>query len=406
MAWTGARDLKAQLLQLWERGSLLRQAASGESGFPLRLTLKGPASSDITNRFDAVRAWSAELAATPRVRLEWQEIRHRVQGTQRLPASAWIDCIDDALAWLGKKAEWDRFVALVSETRRAQPDLLPWLERRPLQALELAGDWARLLAVVQWLKDHPRPGIYLRQVDLPGVHTKFIESHRSVLAELLDLALPPHAIDATRTGVAQFAGRYGFLEKPVRLRFRVLDAQLQVVCGVALPDVTLDAESFSRLQPAVKRVFITENETNFLAFPPVPESIVLFGAGYGWDALARSTWLNDCTVYYWGDIDTHGFAILDRLRGHFAHVVSFLMDRQTLDAHEAVWGREDTPVVSDLHRLTADERDLYDALRDNRIRTGLRLEQEQIAFHAVTLRLQALLGNAGGGSQSGRGRAV
>jgi hypothetical protein len=401
MAWSGARDLKAQLSQLWERGTLLRQAASGQSGFPLRLTLRGPGSADITNRFEAVRAWSAELAATPRVRLEWQEIRHRVQGTQRLPASAWIDCIEDVLALLGKQGEWDRFAALVRDTRQAQPDLLPWLERRPLQALELAGDWARLLAVVQWLKDHPRPGIYLRQVDLPGVHTKFIESHRSVLAELLDLALPPQAIDATRTGVAQFAGRYGFLEKPVRLRFRVLDPQLQVVCGVASPDVTLDAESFSRLRPAVRRVFITENETNFLAFPLVPESIVLFGAGYGWEALARSAWLNDCTLYYWGDIDTHGFAILDQLRGHFAHVVSFLMDRQTLDAHEAVWGREATPVMSDLHRLTADERALYDVLRDNRIRTGLRLEQEQIGFRAVSQRLQALLGNAGAGSQDG-----
>jgi hypothetical protein len=394
MAWTDANELKAQLLRLWERGSLLRQPASGSNGFPLRLALKGPGSADITNRFDAVRAWSGEMAAMPRIRLEWQEIRHRVQGTQRLPASAWIDCIDDALALLGKRREWDRFVALVSETRQAQPELLPWLERRPLQALELAGDWARLLAVVQWLKDHPRPGIYLRQVDLPGVHTKFIEAHRGVLAELLDLALPPQAVDLTRTGVAQFAGRYGFLEKPARLRLRVLDPQLQVVCGVASPDVTLDAESFSLLRPAVKRVFITENETNFLAFPPVPASIVLFGAGYGWEALARSTWLKDCTLYYWGDIDTHGFAILDQLRGHFAHVQSFLMDRQTLDAHQAVWGREATPLMSDLHRLTADEGALYDALRDNQIRSGLRLEQEQIGFQAVRQHLQALLDNS------------
>jgi len=401
-AWTGPRELKAQLLQLWERGSLLRQAASGQNGFPLRLTLKGPGSADITNRFDAVRAWSAELAAMARIRLEWQEVRHRVQGTQRLPVSAWVDGIEDALALLGKEREWHRFAALVNATRQAQPALLPWLERRPSQALALADDWARLLAVVQWLEDHPRPGIYLRQVDLPGVHTKFIEAHRGVLAELLDLALPPQAIDATKTGVTQFAGRYGFREKPARLRLRVLDAQLQVVCGVASPDVTLDAESFSSLRPAVKRVFITENETNFLAFPPLPESIVLFGAGYGWEALARSTWLNECTLYYWGDIDTHGFAILDQLRGHFAHVVSFLMDRQTLDAHEAVWGREATPVISDLHRLTVDERALYDALRDNRIRTGLRLEQEQIGFGMVSRHLQALLGNTGDGGQGVR----
>lgn len=77
------------------------------------------------------------------------------------------------------------------------------------------------------------------------------------------------------------------------------------------------------------------------------------------------------------------------------------MDRQTLDAHEAVWGREATPVMSDLRRLTVDEQALYDALRDNRIRTGLRLEQEQIGFGLVGQRLQALLGNADDRSQGG-----
>lgn len=65
--------------------------------------------------------------------------------------------------------------------------------------------------------------------------------------------------------------------------------------GIDCPDITLDADSFSRLQLAVQRVFITENEINFLAFPSVKDAIVIFGAGYGWDALARSRWLNDCT---------------------------------------------------------------------------------------------------------------
>ena len=391
MTWTGPKELKAQLVRLWERGDLLRDAVSGQSRFPLRLTLKGPGSADITDRFDVVRAWAAELAATDSVRLEWQEIRHRVQGTQRLPSSAWVDAVEDALLWLGKRREWDRFAALVSATRQAHPALLPWLEKRPLQALALAEEWARLLAVVGWLTEHPRPSIYLRQVDLPGVHTKFMEVHRSVLAELLDLALPAEAVNPSKSGIGQFSGRYGFLEKPTRIRFRVLDPEVQSVCGAECPDITLDADSFSRLRLHVRRVFITENETNFLAFPRVKEAIVIFGAGYGWDALARGRWLNDCTVYYWGDIDTHGFAILNQLRGQFAHVVSFLMDRETLNAHTAIWGVEDKPSLVDLPRLTADERTLYDDLRDNRIRKGLRLEQEQIGFGWVSHRLQELL---------------
>jgi len=391
VTWTGPKALKAQLARLWERGDLLRDAVTGHACFPLRLSLKSPGSADITDRFDEVRAWAAELAATDSIRVEWQELRHRVQGTQELPASVWIDTVEHALTWLGKRRERERFSALVSATRQTLPDVLPWMERRPLQALELAAEWPRLLAVVTWLVEHPRPGIYLRQVDVPGVHSKFIEAHRRVLAELLDLALPADAVDSGKTGIGQFAARYGFLEKPTRIRFRVLDPAIRVMPGLACPDVTLDADSFSRLELAVQRVFITENETNFLAFPPVHDAIVIFGAGYGWDALARSHWLKGCAIHYWGDIDTHGFGILDQLRGHFGHVDSFLMDRATLDAHAAVWGREDKPLMADLHRLTSDESDLYDDLRDNRIRAGLRLEQEHIGFHWLAHRLPQVL---------------
>ena len=394
MTWTGPKELKAQLLRRWQRGEFLRDAVTGNTRFPLRLSLKSPSSVDITDRFNEVRAWAIELAAMDLIRVQWQEVRHRVQGAQKLPVSVWVETIEDALSWLGKRQECDRFLVQVSSTRQSHPALLPWLEKRPLQALELSAEWSRLLDVVAWLARHPRPGIYLRQVDLPGVHSKFIETHRKVLTELLDLALPADAIDTNKTGISQFSARYGFLEKPTRIRFRVLDPAIQLVPGSACPDVTLDADSFSRLDLVAQHVFITENETNFLAFPPVSDAIVIFGAGYGWDALARSRWLQNCPIHYWGDIDTHGFGILNQLRGHFDHVVSFLMDRATLDAHAAVWGHEDKPLVADLHRLTTDEMNLYDDLRDNRICAGLRLEQEHIGFHWLTHRLRQLL--AGG----------
>lgn len=390
MIVTGTKELKAQLLRLWQRGELLRDAVTGNVRFPLRLSFKSPSSADITDRFNEVRAWAAELAAMEGVRVEWQGFRHRVHGAQKLPASVWVETIAEALIWLGKRREWERFLAMVSATRETLPAVLPWLEKRPLQALELSAEWPRLLAVVTWLVEHPRPGIYLRQVDLPGVHSKFIETQRSVLAELLDLALPADAVDYGKTGINQFSARYGFLEKPTRIRFRVLDPAIQIVPGLNCPDMTLDADSFSRLELTLRRVFITENETNFLSFPQVRDAIVIFGAGYGWEALARSHWLKNCTIHYWGDIDTHGFGILNQLRGHFGHVVSFLMDRATLDAYAVVWGDEDRPLVVDLHRLTSEEGALYDALRDNRIRKGLRLEQEHIGFHWLAHYLQHL----------------
>ncbi|WP_370261896.1 DUF3322 domain-containing protein [Limnobacter sp.] len=392
MTWTGPKELKAQLARLWERGELLRDAVTGNVRFPLRMSLKSPTSADITGRFNEVREWASELAATSSVRVEWQELKHRVQGAQKLPACVWVETLEDALTWLGKRKDWERFSAQLSTTRQTHPALLPWLERRPQLALELSVEWPQLLAVVTWLVDHQRPGIYLRQVDLPGVHSKFIEAHRGVLAELLDLALPVDAVDSGKTGISQFSARYGFLEKPTRIRFRVLDPSIRVMPGSVSPDVTLDADSFSRLDLDVQRVFITENETNFLAFPPACNAIAIFGAGYGWDALSRSRWLNKCSIHYWGDIDTHGFGILDQLRGHFDHVVSFLMDRATLDEHAVFWGSEDKPLRVDLHRLTPEERALYNDLRDNRIRLGLRLEQEHIGFHWLAHRLHLLDG--------------
>jgi hypothetical protein len=383
--------LKAQLVRLWEHGELLRDVVAGNERFPLRLTLKAPNSADITDRFDLVRAWAGELATVAALHLEWQDVRHRVQGAQRLPASAWVNSLEGALTWLGKRREWDRFTALVSETRQTHPALLRWLEKRPLRALELGDDWPQLLAVVGWLMGRPRPGIYLRQVDLPGVHTKFIEAHRSVLAELLDLALPPDVVDTTKMGINQFSGRYGFLDKPTRIRLRVLDERIKMVSGTTCPDVALDASSFAKLDVPLRRAFITENETNFLSFPLAPEAIVIFGGGYGWDALSRAAWLRHCAIYYWGDIDTHGFAILDYLRRSFPHAESFLMDRTTLIAHKVLWGSEQSQVTNDLPNLTPTESALFDDLRDNRIRNKLRLEQEMIHYALVEAAVAQLI---------------
>lgn len=381
MIWTTPAELKAQVLRLWEKGELLRATVTPAMRWPVRLSLKAPDSADIAERFEAVRAWVGAIAEIPRVRIEWRERNHRVQGMQRLPAAVWLDSLEDALALIGKETQARRFERLWRQTSASEPALLPWLARRPLQALELDGRWARLLAIIAWIKAHPRPGVYLRQVDAPGVDSKFIEAHRGVLAELLDLALPKAAIEPSARGVAQFARRYGFLDKPLRIRFRLLDATLQSLPGcTGLPDITLDAASFAALALPLDRVFITENETNFLAFPPVAGAMVVFGAGYGWEALAQAPWLHRLPIFYWGDLDTHGFAILDQLRAHLPQAQSFLMDQATLLAHRELWGEEPEPVRHDLPRLTPKEAEVYDMLRFDRLQPRLRLEQERIGY--------------------------
>ena len=380
MNWTGPRELHAQLQRCWNRGDLLAGMVSGESIFPRRLTLKGPTSVQMSEHFDTVRAWIVELSTLPHYRVEMREVRHRVIGANEIPAAVWVDTLDDVLVILGKRREAKRFETLIGRTRERQPMLLEWITRKPLKALELANVWDRLLDVVEWVKLHPRPGVYLRQIDIPGVDSKFIEAHRGVLLQWLDVVLPAEVVDTTASGMSGFASRYGFRDKPQRIRLRALDPAHALLQGAVDADITLDAESFACLAPTVLRVFITENEINYLAFPSVPDSLLIFGAGYGFEVLAYAAWLTRCQVFYWGDIDTHGFAILDQLRAYLPHAHSLLMDRDTLLAFEAQWGKEGKQTLRDLSRLNAEECAMYDDLRDNRLCPNLRLEQERIGF--------------------------
>ena len=383
MSWTTPGELRAQVQKMWERGDILSAYVTGEPLFPKRLVLKCPTSAEMSEHFDAVRAWIVELRSTANLRVETREFKHRILGANAVPHEAWIDTFDDALSLIGKRRDASRFATLLDTTRKSQDKLLNWLGKRPLRALELYDEWGRLLEIVSWLENHPRPDIYLRQVDIPGVHSKFIETYRNVLAELLDSVLPPDAVDSSVSGVSQFARRYGFRDKPARIRFRLLDRKLQFIPGIHDQDITLDAESFSQLDLDVAQIFITENEINFLSFPDISDSMIIFGAGYGFEMLDQARWLLNCRILYWGDIDTHGFAILDQLRARFIHVESFLMNRATLLAFETQWGVEEKQTLKELGRLNNEERELYDDLRDNRIRKNLRLEQERIGFSWV-----------------------
>ena len=107
---------------------------------------------------------------------------------------------------------------------------------------------------------------------------------------------------------------------------------------------------------------------------------MIFGSGYGFENLASVKWMRDRVIHYWGDIDTHGFAILNQLRGFFPDVASLLMDQETLMEHQALWGVEPSPETGALKRLTADESVLYDQLRRDELGHQIRLEQEKIGF--------------------------
>ena len=396
MTWTTETSIAEQVLKRWNRGEILAARVTGETLFPMEIRLKRPSPREVADRFGEVQDWAQALATASRDRrgfgftLRLETLRNRVQGRNELPVAAIIDTESDALRLIRREAEAHRFQALADATFARHPALRGWLARRSLFALEHAEHWERVLAVLDWFVAHPRPGLYLRQLDIPGVDTKFIEAHRGLLAELLDAVLPEQAVDREASGVRRFNQRYGLRSDPPLVRFRLLDPALTVH---GLDDLSLPPEQFATLNVPVRRVFLTENRTNGLAFPDCPGSLVVFGLGYGLESLAQVAWLGNVEVHYWGDLDTHGFGILNRLRGILPDARSFLMDRETLDAHRALWGQEpaDKRYSGEPTRLTRRERTLFDDLRTDRLGERVRLEQERIGFRWLQRALEDCL---------------
>lgn len=384
--WTRSKDIIARVQKYWDSGRLLADRLDTcDSLFPLTLSLRKPGSRDLSEDFEAVRAWVGELSEQDGERrgygyqIEWRSVNHRTLGRNRLPRSVVVPSADDALRLIGKTKQAQAFDQLAVEVLEEFPNLREWLARRPLEALKRADEWPRLLAVLRYFRQNPRPGMYLRALDIAGVDTKFVQARRGLVGELLDQILPDHAINTSASGVRQFNARYGLANRPVLVRFRVLDRALSFH---GLTDLSVPAEEFDRLQLLVDDVFITENEVNGLAFPAHPRAIVIFGLGYGLERLAGIDWLRRSRCWYWGDIDTHGFAILNRLRHYLPEARSFLMDRATLDAHRDLWGQEpeDHRFRGELSRLNHAEQSLYQALRDDLLAIRLRLEQEHVRF--------------------------
>jgi hypothetical protein len=409
--WTSSSELAAQVGRLWQRGLLLADRLGAPTTeqqlpdtlptglqFPLALRLKRPGAKALADEFGPVRDWIAELQAGSREQrgfgydITWTCINHRQLGLNRVPSGILVPTPEDALRLIGQLETASTFYTLALATLTRFPRLLDWLRRRPMQVVEHADDWLRILDVLAWFVANPHSGLYLRQLDIAGIDTKFIETRRGLLAELLELVLaPPTAIQPCRAiAGTSFEVRFGLRPRPTLVRFRLLDRQLAIN---GLTDLTVPAEQFATLNCRATSVFITENEVNGLAFPAFPGGMVVFGLGYAVDVLAPALWLGQRHVYYWGDLDTHGFAMLDRLRAAFPQAKSLLMDAATLLTHQHLWSHEETQHLSQLARLTATERAVYDDLRNNQLGPGVRLEQERVRFGELERTLRQISAN-------------
>ena len=182
------------------------------------------------------------------------------------------------------------------------------------------------------------------------------------------------------------------LRKPAhRLRVHVLCPELRKSIG-GLRDIEAPVEELAALPIAPEAAIIIENLETGLALPDIPGAVAVMKLGNAVTALAALPWLAATKTVYWGDIDTHGFAILDRARSVLPHLRSVLMDEATLLAHRSMWGSEAAQCAdAELPRLLEHERKVYLALRSQDYGPNVRLEQERLPWVVAVEAVRAAL---------------
>lgn len=367
-AWSTPEDIRAKVHRRWQDGSLLVAHALGEPFPVIEVPLRGPKVSDLGDRLEETRQWIARLEAGQRggarYELTWTVIGGRHFGRNRIPARAVVNRYDQAWSLLDVSADVSSFDEIWAVCR-AVPTARDWVLAHPHKVLALGTDWPAVLAAYQWLDENRGSARYLREISAPGVDTKFAERHRGVLAALLGVS--------ARAG--GFADDLGLRRKPELLRLRVSP---ELGFPSALSELALRKEELARLDVGAERAVIVENEITYLSVPVPHGGVVIWGQGYAVDRVDHLPWLRDAQLTYWGDLDTHGFVILDRLRSRLPRTRSVLMDRETLLAHGERWTVEPQSVSVALRHLTDDEQDLYRDLVEDRLGDRVRLEQELI----------------------------
>lgn len=361
----------------------LRDVAAGKTFQPIEIPCDKKASDTIAEyqkEFNDIRSLSKEVKGYGYT-IHWKTVKTKMLGTQGLPSKIKFETAEDFERFLQKVKEVDVFRKNVALIKGRFPKLQCWIEKYPLKVIDNSEYWSDILKVLDYFSKNPQPQLYIRELPIE-VHTKFIEQHKALIGELLDIVIKEYI----NTNEKEFEKRYNLRYDEPTVRMRLLDRTLAKKLFYGLDDITIPISLFLKLRIQISKVYIVENKVNFLTFPLIPNSIVIWGKGYGVASIKESELLKSTELIYWGDLDAQGFEILSQFRSYFGQVKSLLMDKATFDNYF----EKECGIPSKINvklNLTTEEEELYQYIKVN----NYRLEQEKIPQRYVIEQLKCLL---------------
>ena len=349
---------------------------------PWALSLGAPDERQALAHYDATSQWARDWLdyAGPgtirQVQRAWRSL-----ASQRMPTHLEFTAPAEIAQFVRRSREWQNAQTRLRQLGTDWGTIGPLDRRTFTQLVALTErEWERTRAFLLWVDAHPTSQLLPRQLPIPGVDSKWFEAHRSVCVGLR------RATAADETESDGFGLRV--LEPPLTLR--ILDETLRETLG-GLSDFSARPDTLAALDWHPSTVIVCENLQCAYSFGDIPGTVLIAKQGYAVDVLYRLPWLPAARILYWGDLDTHGFAILNRFRSHFPRAESILMDEATLLEHRELWSSETKQSLQSLSLLTEAEQQVMESLRMDRYGVGVRLEQERIPWELALATLLPLV---------------
>jgi hypothetical protein len=329
--------------------SVWRDALLGADPGVYTVALDPPSASAVTARAGDVAAWLTRwrqwAAQHPDVTLRTRTIRTKF-GAQ--PIHTHLDIPDTAvLAGLnpGTASHWQRARARWDQLRPHQPGQ----KVRPLLAriVDLDNyDFTTLLSATAWFRAHPRSGLTVRSVPIPGMHTKWLARHRGMVLACLGASTDSSQFTET-TGDSDPVDiptgdldALGLRPLPREMSVVLADPVLRAAVG-GLRQISAPVDELARLQIHPDAVLIVENKEPALAWSDTAGLVVIHSLGNHLDVLSGLPWIRQDRCWYWGDLDRHGFTILSRARTMVPQLASLLMAPGDIETYRSLGVEED-----------------------------------------------------------------
>jgi len=362
------------------KGDIFKSFINKENIFPLQFKCKKVSQTVIQKNFNQVQKEIEKLTKSD-LNFVYKIYDFKLLGKQRLPEYLIFESVDIFLKIVNKELEYKQFIESYYKIMAKFPNLKPFISQYPFLLIENSAVLDKILLVVEFLLNNPNSNIYIREISLYNIDTKFIENNKKII-DLMLSTLQNRTILSSLSNFG-FEIKYNLKYPLPQVRFLLLDSNIQ-----GLNDLTVPIDQFEFLNIDIEKVFIVENKITTLSFPKIKNSIVIFGQGYGVSILKNVKWLHKKKIYYWGDIDLDGYAILSQIRSYFNCVESIFMDIDTFNKFfylKTVYISNKT--IKELNFLEKSELEVYNALLNNINNEHIRIEQEKLPYEYIKEKL-------------------